>query len=62
MRQASDSTKVRRLSAENTQLRRTIHSLTVERHNWGKLARKAERDAEDWKQRCDKLIALVGAK
>ncbi len=59
-RQLSESTKVRRLTSELNALRRSLHTVTVERQGYALRAKVAEEDAKDWKQRCDKLIALMG--
>lgn len=59
-RQPSDSTKVIRLTRELNVLRRANHTLTVERQGYALRAKVAEVDAAEWKQRCDKLMALLG--
>ncbi len=58
-RQMSESTKVKRLTSELNALRRANHTLTVERQGYALRAKVAEVDAAEWKQRCDKLIALL---
>jgi len=60
-RSLSESTKVRRLTSEINALRKANHILTVERQGYALRAKVAIEDASDWKARCDKLIAALGA-